>query len=74
MKKDLRHGLPETVDALFYIPHKKEIALLSGNGAENRILGLVGILLLIHHNFVKPGGHGFGSLGSGKGAIRLRNT
>ena len=45
----------ETINALLHIANHEEILLVSGDSAENAVLHLVGILILIHHNFVVAG-------------------
>ena len=53
-QENLRHGLAEPVDALFHIPHQKEVFLLPGNRPEEHVLGFIGILVLVHKHLFKP--------------------
>ena len=55
-QENLRHGLPEAVDALLDIPHKEQVRFFPRHRAENHVLRLVGILVLVHHDLIKPRG------------------
>ncbi|MPM56196.1 hypothetical protein SDC9_102998 [bioreactor metagenome] len=50
-KKDGWVGQAEPVDGLLHVAHQEEIFSLPGERAENGVLHLVGILILIHHDF-----------------------
>ena len=52
----------EAVDALLHIPHGKEVVPPLGDGPENGVLNLVGVLVLVHQNFRVPGGDLFAQL------------
>ena len=46
LDEDFRHRLTEAVDALLNIPDHEQV-VLSGNTAENHVLGGIGVLILV---------------------------
>ncbi len=53
--KQLRTGIPETVDALLHIPHHKEIRFsprqaVPGYAGEKGVLDMIAVLVLVDHN------------------------
>ena len=46
--ESLRVGGPKTVDALVLVAHQKEVAVLSRQQSENRVLDFGGVLGLVH--------------------------
>ena len=57
------HGLPEAINALLYVAHHKAVLPVLGKSLEQQVLGLVGVLVFIHHNLVKAFGKGNRVLG-----------
>ena len=51
-QKQLRHRLPEAVDALLDVADHKEVLLLPRQGGKQRILRGVGVLIFVHHDLV----------------------
>ena len=49
-EEDLRHRLPEAVDALLDIAHKEQVAFVAGNGGKDHVLQFIGVLIFIHHD------------------------
>ena len=66
-QKQRRIGQPEAVDGLLHVAHHKAVAARPGDGLEDGLLDGVGVLVLVHQNFVEPGadlpGHGGGLMG-----------
>ncbi len=58
-------GQAEAVDGLLHVPHQKEVGAVPGQGGEDGILHLVGVLVLVHHDLVVPGRPLAGQLGGG---------
>ena len=61
-QKDGGIGQSEAVDGLFDIAHGEEIFLLPGNGGENTVLHLIGVLILVHHHLQVAPRHRAGQL------------
>ena len=54
-QKNLGVSQAEAVDGLLHIPHQKAVVLFLGQGGEDGVLHLVGILVFIHHDLPEPG-------------------
>ena len=56
-KKNGRIGEAEAVNTLLHVANGEEILLLTGDGGEDAVLHLVGILILVHHDLAVAAGH-----------------
>ena len=72
--EDLRTRQPEAIDALLDIAHHKAPVMscrLPGNRAQNQLLNLVAVLILINHDFPEIGLTGLRRAPVCPGAVRL---
>ena len=65
LQEDGRVRQAEAVDGLLHVPHGEEGPPAVGDGGEDAVLHLVGVLVLVHHHLPVPLGHGVGQLGGG---------
>ena len=50
LQKDGGVRQAEAVDGLLHIPHQEEVSLPLGQGLEDGVLDLIGVLVLVHHD------------------------
>ena len=62
-QKDRGIGQTKAINGLLYIPHHKQILPIPGQCSKNGILNGVGVLILVHHHFLKPFPPAAGQLG-----------
>ena len=52
LQKDGGIGQAKTVDGLLDVPHQKQLVPATGHRVKNRVLHLIGVLILVHHHLV----------------------
>ena len=50
-------GQTEAIDALLHVAHGEQVLLLPGDGGEDAVLHVVGVLILVHHDLPVTLGH-----------------
>ena len=56
-QKQFRHRMAKAVDALLYVADDEQIAFVLRQRLEDRVLRLVRVLVLVHHDVVEACGH-----------------